>query len=700
VSLVLTLYEEGPLLRRTLLSLEEAAHYARRLGISTELVAVLDRADEPTRRSFQSFESDSFDRLETLYADNGSIGPSRNSGIAAADGRYLMMCDGDDLISFNSLAEMVRLADSSPPGSVIFPEYLMAFGERHHFVRYYPLDDVTPLTFFRAHPYTSRIFAARDVFRLIGYRDVRLSPGYAFEDWHFNAECVARGHAILTARDTMLFYRQRPGSVLARANELSVRQIPPSPLFEPATFRRVARESYARTGRAPAAFTQAGHMPQPSDLDRPTLRALVKAANAIEPAIEPAIVRQGTFFSPVDEHLIGVGRAYYEICGSVEGAGPFDEVFLLPFEGTGGAETFLRNVMFALHAARPDVRMLIVYGENGAERSRAHQVPPGSTVIDLGRRWPHVDAVSREIVALRLIESVAPTARLHLRDSVFAGGFFRTYWPVLRDHAVVYYRFSDAVSREGEELFHRATGFNFVSAHIERLALVVSDTEMLVDRDRWRIGVRPERFQCLPSRCPPLVNESQIAVRTARRKGRVLWASRLDSEKRPELLFHIAHRLAEAAPGVSIDVFGRAVLEQFDVAAFDDIENLKYRGPYEGFERLDHAAYDCFLYTSWFDGLPNVVLEAMSAGLPVIAPAVGGIAEMVLDDETGILLPAPASDEVAARVYVNAIVRLLEDAALRTRLALTALRRLKARHGAQSHAERVRAIFFATEPRT
>jgi glycosyltransferase involved in cell wall biosynthesis len=700
VSLILTLHGEGALLRRTLLSLDEAAHYARRLAVSTELVAVLDRVTEPTRRAFEDFDSSAYVSRETIVVDHGSLGLSRNSGIAAASGRYLMMCDGDDLVSFNAIAEMVRLADASSPGTVVFPEYLFAFGERQHFVRYYPLHMVTPLSFLRAHPYISRIFASREVFRTISYLDVRLSPGYAYEDWHFNAECAARGHDIVTAPDTMLFYRQRAASLLSQANSVSVRQIPPSPLFEPSTFRRIAREAYVRTARAPSVFTQACHTPTPADLDRPILRALVKAANAIEPAIVPALVRTGPFNSSVDEHVINVGRAYYEICGLVEHAGPFDEVFLLPFEGIGGAETFLRNLMFALHELRPDRRLLVIYGEQPSESSVVDALPPNATAVDLGGAWPQVDAESREVITLRLIESVAPRARLHLRDSVFAGHFYQTYWPVLRHHAAVFYRFSDAVSREEDDLFQHATGFNFLSAHIERLAMVVSDTETQVERDRWRIGAWPERFHMLASRRPPLVCDAEIAARTARTSRRVLWASRLDVEKRPGLLPHVAHHLAEAAPDVVIDVFGRATLGRFDVSAFEGLQNLRYRGPYRGFEALDYDAYDCFLYTSWFDGLPNVLLEAMAAGLPVIAPAVGGIGEMVQNDETGILLSMPADDEAAARMYAEAIARLMRDAALRTRLAQAALRRLKLRHGAEAYAERVRAMFFGDGSRT
>ena len=54
-------------------------------------------------------------------------------------------------------------------------------------------------------------------------------------------------------------------------------------------------------------------------------------------------------------------------------------------------------------------------------------------------------------------------------------------------------------------------------------------------------------------------------------------------------------------------------------------------------ELLD--AFDVFVHTSSFEGLPMVVLEAMAAGVPVVAQAAGGTAEVVHDQETGRLVP-------------------------------------------------------------
>src|SRR5262249_21731072 len=63
------------------------------------------------------------------------------------------------------------------------------------------------------------------------------------------------------------------------------------------------------------------------------------------------------------------------------------------------------------------------------------------------------------------------------------------------------------------------------------------------------------------------------------------------------------------------------------------------------------------------EGLPVSVLEAMAAELPVVASAVGGLAELVDDGETGILVPSGDEDALA-----EALARLVEDGELRRKL--------------------------------
>jgi len=76
------------------------------------------------------------------------------------------------------------------------------------------------------------------------------------------------------------------------------------------------------------------------------------------------------------------------------------------------------------------------------------------------------------------------------------------------------------------------------------------------------------------------------------------------------------------------------------------------------------ARFDQFWLTSDWEGTPNVVLEAMAAGVPVIATRVGGTPEVVLDGQSGILVDRGDMEAVA-----QASLRLAADQALQERMA-------------------------------
>ena len=73
---------------------------------------------------------------------------------------------------------------------------------------------------------------------------------------------------------------------------------------------------------------------------------------------------------------------------------------------------------------------------------------------------------------------------------------------------------------------------------------------------------------------------------------------------------------------------------------------------------------------SWIEGMPLVVLDAMAHRKPVVATPVGGTPELVVDEETGLLVPPRDPERLAA-----AIGRVLADPELATRLGEAGRRR-------------------------
>jgi glycosyltransferase involved in cell wall biosynthesis len=100
------------------------------------------------------------------------------------------------------------------------------------------------------------------------------------------------------------------------------------------------------------------------------------------------------------------------------------------------------------------------------------------------------------------------------------------------------------------------------------------------------------------------------------------------------------------------------------------------------------AGCDVFCLPSTMEGLPLVVLEAMAQGRPVVATAVGGTPELVVDGETGLLVPPDDVDALA-----RALGRLLAEPELARRMGEDGRARVREHYSAASAAERVLALY-------
>ena len=73
------------------------------------------------------------------------------------------------------------------------------------------------------------------------------------------------------------------------------------------------------------------------------------------------------------------------------------------------------------------------------------------------------------------------------------------------------------------------------------------------------------------------------------------------------------------------------------------------------------------VFPSWKEGLPNVVIEAMAAGLPVVSTDVGGIPEVLYNGITGLSVPAHNIEQLT-----QAIVKMFRDRELKKKCTVNA----------------------------
>ena len=206
---------------------------------------------------------------------------------------------------------------------------------------------------------------------------------------------------------------------------------------------------------------------------------------------------------------------------------------------------------------------------------------------------------------------------------------------------------------------HRITG----SLQVSLPDLLVTNSEKARQRLLER-RVNPRKIEFVRN---VVEVESGESVDRSRQGLSVLFAGRLDENKRPERFVRLASMLSEQCPDLRLKfkVAGNGEkLKELEVAARRfglGPDRLVFLGACDRMSDVYRDA-DILVSTSDREGTPNVVLEAMAHGLPVVATAVGGTVE-ILDHTRGILVEP--NNEDALR---NATWRLVSDRKLRYRL--------------------------------
>jgi glycosyltransferase involved in cell wall biosynthesis len=325
----------------------------------------------------------------------------------------------------------------------------------------------------------------------------------------------------------------------------------------------------------------------------------------------------------------------------------------------------------------PAVEVTIVTYQRGAEESAlalaAQEAGLGVRTVAERRRWDtQVFGRLKKVVA-EINPDILETRNVKSHFFVRMLGLHRKYPWIAWNHG--YTRISRL-----DRMYSRLDRLSLPKAY--RVVTVCRPFAQQIER----LGVQPDRITILHNSVKPFVPPPQEAVQRVRREfgladdeAVILSVGRVSQEKGHADLIRAAAALAamSGAPQFRVVIVGDGP-ERERLAQLATQLGIEKRIAFAGFQRDTKPYYamaTAVAVPSHSEGSPNVVLEAMAAGLPLAANAVGGVPEILEEGVTGLMVPPRNPDAMA-----KALLRILSDAELRLRLGAAARARAESSH--------------------
>lgn len=695
LSIVITSHAEGLIAHKTMLSVIDAVAQLEKASITYEVLISIDNGDDETNKYFDRYRD--MPHYRVLDVNFRGLSESRNNASKEATGKYITFLDADDLISANWFLEGYRLAVKT--GSITHPEYSITFGDDnlmwHKVSSNDPVQDT--LSLIDNNLWDSPCLAERGIF--IAHPYVPNGNGFGFEDKQFNSETLADGIPHLVAPRTILFVRRKlTGSMLMQAVSDRVTLAPtkllaydriasldlalhlgktlqkPVPLHYKllSTSKHEARlvakklhnharryELYTRTVRPLREKRQARllatlHETYPSWMTD-EWRRIHRIDNTIFPSKE--LLKSLPWYNSQNA-LPGV--RYSQLVQSFSKQP--DTLMFVPHLIKGGADMLFINYPNELTKLHPDWHIAILQTE-AKESVWRDKLAPTIDFVDVFKLFEGLD-LDTQFRLLATLVTQNGIKRIIVGNSQLAYDFISKYPTLIKRLGIAVYcfAFGEEFDEEGRLWGHIHTGIPRIYPVVHRIITDNQNTvnklerEYAFDRDKFRVHYQPTAVTLRE----PVVQEHKSL--------RILWASRVCKQKRPDILKAVSNVLNPSE--FTFDAYGQ--LEEGLAPEYFNDSRVIYKGAFNGISSLPTDKYDVFLYTSEGDGVPNVLQEMTASGLPIIASNVGGIREFVMTGKTGILI----EDHNSIEDYTEAIKQLC-DTSLRRKLVNGAQHLLK-----------------------
>ncbi len=313
--------------------------------------------------------------------------------------------------------------------------------------------------------------------------------------------------------------------------------------------------------------------------------------------------------------------------------------------GWGGAERQLLHLLRRLDRERFEPALCLLNGRGAVEPERFREVVE---LIVLDRRPPlGLDRVAllARLARRRRVDLLAPFLSA-------ADVFSRLAAPLVRPRpAVALFRRNLHYSTRRVPFSQEAyLSLDFLLSGLADLYVTNSEENRLYFTKRLRLsprktmtvynGIDPAPFLA----CSNAARRAEVRLRLGLPGDAPVAAAvaTLSAVKGHEVLLKAFSRVIAERPGATLLLAGDGS-EKRKLARLTKklglAKSVRFMGRVDAVEEV-YAAADVAVLASYGEGMPNALMEAMAASLPVVATGVGGIPELVADGRTGMLVPA------------------------------------------------------------
>jgi glycosyltransferase involved in cell wall biosynthesis len=288
-----------------------------------------------------------------------------------------------------------------------------------------------------------------------------------------------------------------------------------------------------------------------------------------------------------------------------------DTIIFVPWLKTGGAD--LHVTLLAKASILNKKNCLVIATENTTSEWK-DQIGTGNSFINISLLINKVPILTF-INVFRVFLKLWQVKNIHVMNSHFGWRLIENYGINIKKIC----KLTTSLFCYDYSVYGEPIGY---ARYLDKLKfefdLILTDNTPFKEHLVGYYGVNPDTVKVLQH---PI--EVNYLLPKTDKNGPILWAGRLDDQKNISMLLEIAKKRSD----LCFEVYGSSVTDKNEKISelFTGIKNVAYKGPFNNLKEIPVNKYSIFLYTSKWDGLPNIVLEMCALKIPVICPKIGGL---------------------------------------------------------------------------